>query len=216
MNRLSTLFAAAAVVFTASCAVSVNDPDYTNRPGSNRTPNNSTTLPNKFSFNTATLFPFENSSNWWDYSEPGGNRLRIAVTDTISDDDVTYYRVSFMEHRVDTTDDWFQQSSNGVLFGTSLTGTYTLFLPARLSSPEDTFSSRSQSVSWHYEKTTDLHGTAIANSVTLKYTTPVIHGFDEIVLADSLGIIKLIDYDGRWKIDYTLDSCSIDDRVTVF
>jgi hypothetical protein len=43
----------------------------------------------------------------------------------------------------------------------------------------------------------------------LHYSRPIIHGFDDIVLADSIGIVKLVDNGGRWPINYAIDSCSV-------
>ena len=143
------------------------------------------------------------------YSEAGGNTLRIAVTDTISDDNILYYRVSFQEHRVDTTDDWFQKSSDGILFGQSLTGSYHLFLPDKITARQDTFSSRFSNVTYRFYEEYTLNGHEFTDVLSLKYTTPVIHGFDEIILADKIGIIALTDEDSRWSVDYTLDSCSV-------
>ncbi|MBN1308499.1 MAG: hypothetical protein JXA18_11310 [Chitinispirillaceae bacterium] len=169
--------------------------------------------PTRISFTTESLFPFRNNSNWWMYSESGGNSLRIAVTDTISDDGITYYRVSFQEHRVDTTDDWFQQSSGGTLFGPALTGTYHRFLPPAISAARDTFTSNGSGVTYTWNESLECNGIDFHNVVSLKYTRPIIHGFDEIILADSIGIVRLVDYDARWTVTYDIDSCSIDGNI---
>ncbi|MBN1575250.1 MAG: hypothetical protein JW913_01765 [Chitinispirillaceae bacterium] len=169
--------------------------------------------PARISFKTKTLFPFQNNTNWWMYSEPGGNTLRIAVTDTISDDDITYYRVSFQEERVDTTDDWFQQSSSGTLFGPALNGAYYRFLPSVIDAARDTFTSNSSTVTYTWDEPLECNGVDFRNTLSLKYSRPIIHGFDEIILADSIGIMRLVDFDARWTVEYTLDSCSIDGNV---
>ena len=172
--------------------------------------------PERISFKTESLFPFQNNTNWWMYSESGGNSLRIAVTDTISDDDIIYYRVSFQEHRVDTTDDWFQQSSSGTLFGPSLTGKYHCFLPPVVDAARDTFTSNGSGVTYTWNASLWCNGTEFDRTVTLKYSSPIIHGFDQIILADSIGIIRLVDYDARWTVTYNIDSCSIDGEVRHF
>ncbi len=166
--------------------------------------------PVRISFKTKSLFPFQNNSNWWMYSESGGNSLRIAVTDTISDDNITYYRVSFQELRVDTTDDWFQQSSSGTLFGPSLTGNYHRFLPSQINAASDTFTANGSTVTYTWNESLECGGSDFSRVITLKYSSPIIHGFDEITLADSIGIVRLVDFDGRWTVEYSLDSCSID------
>jgi hypothetical protein len=177
--------------------------------------NNDTTptKPEPISFRTTSLFPFQNNSNWWMYSEAGGNSLRIAVTDTISDDNVMYYRVSFQELRVDTTDDWFRQTSGGTLFGSSLTGSYQRFLPSIINAARDTFSSNGSSVTYTWNKTFKSNGTEFHDVLSLSYSSSIIHGFDEIILADSIGIVKLVDRNSRWTVEYMLDSCSIDGEV---
>jgi hypothetical protein len=172
--------------------------------------------PKQISFKTTTLFPFQNNTNWWKYSEAGGNSMTIEVTDTISDDNVLYYRVSFKEHRVDTTDDWFQQSSAGTLFGPSLIGSYHLFLPARIDSESDTFSSNNSNVTYTWYESIKCDAGRFNNAVKLRYNHPIIHGFDEIILADSIGIVHLTDFDARWTVDYSLDSCSIEGSVRYF
>ena len=147
------------------------------------------------------------------YSEPGGNALRIAVTDTISDDNILYYRVSFQEHRVDTTDDWFKKSTTGILFGPALTGVYHRFLPAKITAARDTFTSNNSTVSYTFHESIKCNGNHYSNALLLHYSSPIIHGFDEIILADSIGIVHLTDYDGRWTVEYSLDSCCINGTV---
>jgi hypothetical protein len=52
--------------------------------------------------------------------------------------------------------------------------------------------------------------------ISLKYDYPVIHGFEELLLAKGVGIVKMVDRDGRWPVTYLLDSCSISDSVMRF
>lgn len=199
-----------------SCAVRINDA-YSDDDDDNtgKTPQQQE-QPERITFATKSLFPFQNNSNWWMYSEAGGNTLRIAVTDTISDDNILYYRVSFQEHRVDTTDDWFQKSSDGILFGHSLTGGYHLFLPNKITARQDTFTSRFINVTYRFYEEYELNGHEFTDVVSLKYDSPIIHGFDEIILANKIGIIALTDDDNRWSVDYTLDSCSIGGEVNLW
>lgn len=157
-----------------------------------------------------SFFPFDNPTTWWEYTEAGGNRLSIAVTDTISDDGTIYYRVSFMEQRVDTTDDWFKRSSSeGVLFCEALIGTYRQFMPPKLATKSGTFTSSAGSVDYTFYSTFRSGGVDFSNVYIFHYYTPFIHSFDEIAVADSIGIIYLRDSGGRWDIEYALDSCSI-------
>ena len=217
MKRSLALITAAtlALVLFSSCDVMINGNDYDD--DDDRSTTTTTTVePERISFKTASLFPFENNSNWWHYSEPGGNILRIAVTDTISDDNILYYRVSFQELRVDTTDDWFQKNSQGTLFGPSLIGTYHRFLPPKIDAKNDTFTANGRTVAYTWNESFSCGAGTFRNSVTLEYSSPIIHGFDEITLADSIGIVELIDYDGRWTVRYSIDSCSIDGTVHRF
>ncbi len=220
MNRTSVLIAAASLSLAlfSSCEVMVNGTDFDDdddRPTTTTT-TTPTTQPQRISFKTASLFPFRDNQNWWQYSEPGGNSLRIAVTDTISDDNILYYRVSFQELRVDTTDDWFQQTSRGTLFGPSLIGTYHQFLPVKIDASTDTFTSNGRTVTYTWHESFSCSAGTFGDAVTLEYSSPIIHGFDEITLADSIGIVQLIDYDGRWTVEYTLDSCEVDGTVQRF
>jgi hypothetical protein len=49
-----------------------------------------------------------------------------------------------------------------------------------------------------------------------RYNMPILHGFDEITFADSIGIVRLIDHTGRWPINYLIDSCSVSGVVSRF
>ena len=215
MKHIALILPVALTALFASCDLMVSsyDDGQDDDPTTTTTTTVTTTKPEPISFKTASLFPFRNNTNWWMYSESGGNTLHIAVTDTISDDNVLYYRVSFQELRVDTTDDWFQQTSSGTLFGPSLTGIYQRFLPATISAKSDTFYSNGSTVTFTLNDTYKSNGTEFDDVVALSYSSPIIHGFDKIVLADSVGIVELIDYDARWTVTYTLDSCSIDGTV---
>ena len=195
-------------LMVSSCGVFVNGPidsEHTAGPGATR--------PQFSSFRTATLFPFDDNSNWWRYTESEGNRLAIDVTDTISDDHVLYYRISFQENRVDTTDDWFQRSSSGIRFGGSLVGAYELFLPAKLDSAVGNFVSGRSIVEYHFYDSMQIGKIDYQNVLVLRYRIPIIHGFDEIIMADSVGIVQLTDEDGRWPLQYTIDSCSVGGEV---
>ena len=164
----------------------------------------------------AGFFPFEDNSNRWYYTESGGNTVTILVTDTISDDGITYFRVSFRENRVDTTDDWFSRSTEGVYFGKSLTGEYDLFLPAVLNSISGVFESAGLTVTYDYYDSLEINGFIFRNVLSLHYNHPIIHGFNEIILVDSIGIVKLVDNSGRWPINYAIDSCSINGTLRKF
>jgi hypothetical protein len=169
-----------------------------------------------FSFNTASLFPFEDNSNWWEYTEAGGNHVSIEVTDTISDDGVLYYRVRFAEERVDTTDDWFKSVGGRTLFGPALSGDFELFLPGRISSTSGSFSSAGSTVDYAYAASAQIGGVTYQRVMQLRYSAPILHGFDEIVFADGVGIVQLNDRNERWPIVYNLDSCSIGGSVARF
>jgi hypothetical protein len=166
--------------------------------------------------NTASCFPFTDNSNWWRYTEAGGNTVSIMVIDTISDDNIRYYRVSFRENRVDTTNDWFQQSSAGIFFSASLIGNYRLFLPAAIDSVSGTFTSGGATVRYSYFDSLSVNGINFNRVVKLSYSLPLLHGFSEIVFADSIGIVRLTDHTGRWPISYTIDSCSVSGIVRKF
>jgi hypothetical protein len=158
--------------------------------------------------NISGFFPFEDNSNAWAYTEAGGNKVTILVTDTISDDNVTYFRVSFRENRVDTTDDWFSRSTRGIYFSQSLTGNYELFLPEAIDSLQGKFESAG-AVSYAYHDSLLVNGTLFRRALHLRYQSPIIHGFDEITLVESIGIVELVDHSGRWPIYYEIESCQV-------
>lgn len=205
MKLLSCIALTAAAVLLQSCYVDVNKPD-----------DEDTTLSKPFSFQTSHLFPFNNTTNWWKYTESGGNHITVAVTDTISDDNTMYYRVIFQEANVDTTTDWFKREAGNVLFGPSLVGTYDVFLPARFETKSGSFTVANKTVNFSFYDSVAISGTIYHNVLSLYYYTPVIHGFEEIVLADSIGIVQLKDNDGRWPVVYSIDSCSVSGIKTVF
>jgi hypothetical protein len=199
------------VALTCCCHVLVDGPS---QPGQHQPKEQPSKQ--KFSRNIAGFFPFENNMNTWNYTESGGNTVTIVVTDTISDDGITYFRVSFRENRVDTTDDWFKRSPKGIYFGQSLTGDYDLFLPGKVDSISGSFISAKSSVSYHYYDSLDVNGSMLYNVLTLHYNYPIIHGFDDITLADSIGIVKLVDHNGRWPISYAIDSCVVGGTTRAF
>ena len=163
-----------------------------------------------FSFNTIRLFPFQNINNWWHYTEKNGNVLSISVIDTISDNNITYYKVSFKENNRDTTDDWFRSSADGIQYNTHLIGTYETFLPAQFQGKTGTFKSATDAVSYMYHDSSLINGKLFTQVIACKYPATMLHGFDEIDFADSIGIVGMIDTTGRFPTVYALDSASID------
>jgi hypothetical protein len=177
------------------------------------TPSNEET---PFSLSTMSLFPFQNISNWWHYTEQNGNVLAIAVIDTISDNGITYYKVSFKEKNRDTTDDWFRSSAAGIQYSTHLIDTYETFLPAQLQGKNGSFKSATNTVNYSYLDTSRIGGTLFSRVVACKYPSLMLHGFNEIDFADSIGIVSMIDTTGRFPTVYTLDSSSIDGVVRTY
>lgn len=205
MNKLVTVLAACVGIYFTQCTFVLNNDE-----------NGFPDVDTYANIKTSLFFPFENNSNWWKFTESTGNPLKIYVTDTISDDDVTYYRVSFMENRVDTTDDWFKQSSDGIMFGTSLSGEFSQFLPSAINSDGGTFTCGNNQVKYTFKDSLRINGIVYRKVLDLKYTVPIVHGFDEIMIAESIGIIMMKDIDGRWPVNYSLDSCSISGIVKRF
>jgi hypothetical protein len=196
-----------------SCMVAVNGPDGNTTIPDDRDPDDRTVPVTR---KTAGCFPFEDNTNRWYYTESGGNRVNILVTDTISDDGTTYFRVSFREERVDTTDDWFKRSANGIYFASALIGNYSLFLPAKIDSARGGYLSGPSRASYTYHDSLSVGGTLFHGVLSLEYNVPLLHGFTTIVFADSIGIVQLIDESGRWPITYRIDSCSVSGTVRRF
>ena len=135
------------------------------------------------------------------------------MTDTISDNKTLYFKVSFKENRVDTTDDWFKRTAGGIMFGPSLVGTYDMFLPAEIDSVKGHFASGASSVDYTFHDSLHIGAAVFRKVLVLDYDMPILHGFTEIAFADSVGIIELNDSHERWPIDYTIDSCSVSGNV---
>jgi hypothetical protein len=191
----------------SSCYVNIND--------SNRREVRTNTKP-FFAFLTATLFPFENNQNWWSYSEKSGNHLSIQITDTISDNRILYYKVTFKEQNVDTSFDWFKRTSGNIHYSPNLIGTYDLFLPSRLDSLNGSFISGNKTIYYSFYDSLKINANTFHNVVSLRYSIPFIHNFKEIVLADSIGIVQLKDTQGRWPVTYSIDSCNTGSVKRVF
>jgi hypothetical protein len=207
--RFATL---AILILFCSCSVVVTGPE-----GSDTTPDpDRKDRPKPVTRKTSGCFPFEDNTNRWYYTESGGNRVNILVTDTISDDGITYFRVSFREERVDTTDDWFKRSASGIYFAQALIGNYDLFLPAKIDSARGGFISGASRVAYTFSDSLNIGGTPFRSVITLDYSAPILHGFTTIVFADSIGIVQLIDETGRWPITYRIDSCSVSGTVRKF
>lgn len=184
-----------------SCAVMVNEPEGYNSDQSH------SEKPLYYTISTSRYFPFENNRNWWMFSEEGGNQLTVRVTDTISDDNIDYYRVSFQEHRVDTTDDWFKRVGGNILFGASLTGSYKQFVPEKVKFINHTSESADSSIQFIFHDSLIVKEKVFYEVLQMRFKIPFIHGFEEIWLANSVGIVMLKDYNGRWPLIYSLDSC---------
>jgi hypothetical protein len=197
------------VLLNMNCALMINDP-YND--------GDSPTVHTNYSYSISTqaYFPFENNTNWWKFSEASGNPCAITIVDTISDDNITYYRVSFMENRVDTTDDWFKRSSGDILFGASLTGIYNRFLPSRIESRGGRYTCGNNEINYEYFDSVVINGLTFKKVISLQYVIPVIHGFDKIMFAEKIGVIMMQDQDGRWPVSYVLDSCSISGTISRF
>jgi hypothetical protein len=209
MKKLLLITGTFVLLVNMNCAMMINDPENGNDTSTVHTTRS-------YSINTESYFPFENNTNWWKFSEASGNPCVIKIVDTISDDNITYYRVSFMENRVDTTDDWFKRCSGDILFGASLTGSYDRFLPSRIESRGGRYTCGSNVIDYEYYDSAVINGLTFKKVISLQYTTPVIHGFDKIMFAEKIGVIMMQDQDGRWPVSYVLDSCSIAGTVSRF
>jgi hypothetical protein len=221
MNVRNCIMGLMAGALFSSCAIWVNSADNPNAyPDTTQTTHNNNNNTNnnagKILFKTASLFPFEDNANWWHYTEASGNTVFIEVTDTISDNKILYFKVSFKENRVDTTDDWFKRGVTGIMFGPSLVGSYDMFLPVQIDSVKGSFYSGSCHADFEFHDTLTLGLTKFRRVLVLNYDNPILHGFTTIAFADSVGIVELKDSHERWPIDYELDSCNVSGNVRHF
>lgn len=202
MKTAIVVFAVVTAVLLPSCMVAVNSPDAGRQDSTHVTHQ-------AFTRSLLTFFPFQDNANRWHYTEAGGNQAAIYVTDTISDENVLYYKVSYMENRVDTTNDWFLRTNSGIYFGQSLIGNYNLFLPAKIDSVSGSFISDGSMVRYTYYDSLTIGATCFHRVLDTRYSIPQLHGFDEVTFADSIGIVQLVDHTNRWPIQYIIDSCSV-------
>ncbi len=213
MNRVLYLSIALPLSFICSCDMMIAEHP---KPTLNERPITERPVNQRVVRSIVGFFPFEDNANKWNFTEAGGNTVVILVTDTISDDGNMYFRVSFRENRVDTTDDWFLKSPAGIYFGQSLTGEYDLFLPAKVDSACGRFKSAGSTVEYTFSDSLLINGFMFHRVLHLRYNIPIIHGFDEVTLADSIGIVELVDHNGRWPIVYAIDSCRIGGSSKLF
>jgi hypothetical protein len=165
---------------------------------------------------SSSVFPYENTGNWWWYTAGNGNRLFISVQATITDGPDTYYKVVFAEQNIDTTEDWFRNTSAGIEFNSSLQGEYSVFLPSSFGTTSGTFSCGGSTVSYSYQSSMNIGNKSVNDVIECRYSWSVLHGFDKIAFADSLGIVSLIDEGGRFDVQYLIDSCSVNGVVKLF
>lgn len=156
------------------------------------------------------LFPFENGTNMWHYTDEDGNAFSISVVDTISDEQELYFKVAFVEEKIgDSQDDWFVRVGTAVEFNEHLRGEYLPFLPSSFSSNGGTFYSDGMGVRYTLFGVLTIGGKQFRDVVRLEYDTAVLHGFDRVYFSEGIGIIALADDDGRWPIEYVLDYATI-------
>ncbi len=152
------------------------------------------------------IFPFTTAGKTWGYTDEDGNDFMISVIDTISDEDDLYYKVEFKEVKLNMIqDDWFIRDAEGIKYSDRLMGDFDLFLPKRFIRGGGSFQCNSQNINYEIISSLTLGTTTYTDVLKLSYTKAVLHGFDEIFFADNIGIIQMIDYDGRWPVYYTLD-----------
>jgi len=163
------------------------------------------------------FFCFENEKNWWEYSDENGNRFSIKVIDTISDNNSLYYKVAFEEHKLKVSqDDWFVREKGQIRFNENLRGTFSLFLPAEFHYQSGEFISSGNTIDYSIYQSITIHDTTVKKVALLEYEQAILHGFDKIYFANNIGIVKMIDDDGRWPIRYSLDSCRIEGEIYRF
>lgn len=165
--------------------------------------NNNTIINSKVTYNN--IFPFAQSGKIWDYRDEDGNDFRISVIDTISDDDDLYYKVEFREIKLDMVqDDWFIYEQGEIKYNDRLIGDFSLFLPSTFFRAGGSFNCGTSNIDYEILTSFTIGTTTYKDVLKLTYTNAVLHGFDEILFADNVGIIQMIDYDGRWPVYYSL------------
>lgn len=165
--------------------------------------NGNTIVNSKVIYNN--IFPFAQSGKVWDYKDEDGNDFKISVIDTISDDGDLYYKVEFREVKLDMVqDDWFIREQGSIKYNDKLNGEYSLFLPSSYLRGGGSFRCGTSTIDYEIVSSYIIGANTYNDVLKLSYSTAVLHGFDEIYFADNVGIIQMIDYDGRWPVYYSL------------
>lgn len=187
---------ACAMLYLTGCYPSQHS-DYDNNNNGN------TIINSKVTYNN--IFPFAQSGKVWDYKDEDGNDFKISVIDTISDDGDLYYKVEFKEMKLSMTqDDWFIMEQGNVKYNDKLNGEYSLFLPKTFLRNGGSFDCGSSSITYEVLSTYAIGTKTYSDVLKLSYQNAVLHGFDEVYFADNIGIIQMIDFDGRWPVYYSL------------
>lgn len=154
----------------------------------------------------SNIFPFAEAGRVWEYRDEDGNDFKISVVDTISDDEDLYYKVEFREVKLEMVqDDWFVKENGTIKYNDGLQGTFDQFLPSSFKRSGGSFSCGYENINYEILDSMTIGNNTYTDVLKLIYNTAVLHGFDEIYFADNIGIIRMIDEDGRWPVDYMLN-----------
>jgi len=166
----------------------------------------------KYDTNTVQMkeiFPVGAQKEQWHFSDEAGNRFTISTEETIVDDGATYQKMKFHESKLNTIEShWFVSERDSVYYSPKLQGSFTTFLPEKFRET-GSFMAGKNKVTYSLQENYSLNGTSVQSAIVLNYSTAILTGFTQLVFADSIGPIRMIDNRGRWPIQYDLDSAFV-------
>ena len=165
--------------------------------------NSPITVNNKIRYQN--IFPLAESGKSWEYFDEDGNKFEINVIDTIYDESNLYHKVEFKEMKLAMVqNDWFIKEVDGIKYNNELKGIFNMFLPSTLYRNGGFFNCDTINIQYDILPSLIVGDTVFTDVLKLSYATAVLHGFDEIYFADNVGIIRMVDFDGRWPVDYKI------------
>lgn len=156
------------------------------------------------------LFPIEDESNIWYYSDADSNEMIISIKDTISDDGDVYVKIAITETKLNLTDEhWLLKTYDEMQYSSSLSGDFLTLYKKEFRENGGSYYINGDHVDYTVYNGLNVNGKAYGNVVRLVYPEGILDGFSELYFADGTGPIQLVDDRGRWPVTYMLDSAVV-------
>lgn len=168
----------------------------------------------KESVTYSNLFPVVSENNWWEFSDEEGNRFSIHVVDLVDDDREFYYKAAFQETKLKSEEShWFRRDSDHLAYASALSAPFVRFLPGKFREQRGSYTSDGNSIHYTVYDSYRINGQSFNEIVELHYESPILNGFTTISFANNIGPLRLVDDSGRWRVEYNLDSASVNGTI---